>query len=227
MILDRRGSGLSDPPDPPEPELDTIVADIAAVMSAVGSSRAIIVAASEASLAGIRLAATRPELVSALVLVGAAPRLSLAPDYPEGRPPAFWDALAEWMTEHWGDPMMVELQAPSASRDPAFTAWMAAYYRLASSPRRAIDGMRFLQVADERASLVKITAPTLVLHRKGDGLVTPEQGRDLAAHIEGARYVELEGDDHFVFGGDVLELAREVERFAAGLAQTETLRPPP
>ena len=221
MLLDRRGSGLSDPLDSHESELDTVVEDVAAVMSAVGSTRAIVVAASEAALAGIRMAATRPELVSALVLVGAAPRLSWAPDYPEGQPPPFWDALAAWMAEHWGEPMMVELQAPSASRDPTFTAWLAAYYRLASSPRRALEGVRFLQAADERGSLAKIAAPTLVLQRKGDVMVTPEQGRDLAARIPGARYVELEGDDHFVFAGDVDAIAREIERFTASLAGTE------
>ncbi|HEX7604522.1 MAG TPA: hypothetical protein VF316_23050 [Polyangiaceae bacterium] len=52
-------------------------------------------------------------------------------------------------------------------------------------------------------------------------MVTPEQGRDLAARIPGARFVELEGDDHFVFAGDVDTVAREIERFAAGLARTE------
>lgn len=221
MLLDRRGSGLSDPLEFGEPELDTVVADVAAVMSAVGSTRAIVAAASEAGLAGIRLAATRPELVSALVLIGAAPRLSRAPDYPEGHPPEFWDSLATWMAEHWGEPMMVELQAPSASRDPTFTAWLGAYYRLASSPRRALEGMRFLQAADERGPLAKIEAPTLVLHRKGDAMVTLEQGRGLAAAIPGSRFVELEGDDHFVFAGDVDGVAREIERFAAGLARTE------
>lgn len=227
IILDRRGSGLSDPADPDEPVMDAIVADVAAVMSAVGSSRALVVAASEASLAGLHLAATRPELVSGLVLIGATPRLSLAPDYPAGLPPPFFDGLAEWMADHWGDPMMVELQAPSASRDPTFTSWFATYYRLAGSQRRAIEGVRLLQEADERASLPKIQAPTLVLHRRGDLLIPIAQGRDLAARIRGARFVELGGNDHFVFAGDVAGLAAEIAGFAASVPGAELVLPGP
>ena len=55
----------------------------------------------------------------------------------------------------------------------------------------------FLQ-SDVRPVLPTIQAPTLVLHRNGDQFCPIAQGRYLAEHIPGARFVELPGVDHAV-----------------------------
>ena len=39
--------------------------------------------------------------------------------------------------------------------------------------------------------------PDLVLHRRDNSEEKPDGGRYLAAHIPGARFVELDGHDHF------------------------------
>lgn len=225
VMFDARGCGLSDPLDGP-PSTEAMVADALAVMDATSIPHAIVVASGEAALPGIRLAATRPERVAGLVLVGAAPRLSAAPDYPEGLPAEFWDDLTGFFAAHWGEPILAELLTPSALRDPSFTAWFASYFRVASSPRRATALLGWARRADERSSLPHIVSPTLVLRRRGDPLLSDARARDLAAAIHGARFVEIEGDDHFLFAGDPAPLAHEIERFAAGLGQTEATAVP-
>ena len=45
-------------------------------------------------------------------------------------------------------------------------------------------------------------APALVIHREGDRLVPPSDGRYLAEHIPEAVYAELPGETHTLFLGD-------------------------
>ena len=72
-------------------------------------------------------------------------------------------------------------------------------------------------VIDVRALLPEIRLPTLVLNRRGDPVGPPEAGRYIAEHVEGARFVELEGDDHALWLGDVEALCSEIERFVLGV----------
>jgi len=51
---------------------------------------------------------------------------------------------------------------------------------------------------DVRDALGSIRVPTLVMHRRGDQDSSIDEGRYLAKHIPGARFVELPGADHFV-----------------------------
>jgi pimeloyl-ACP methyl ester carboxylesterase len=66
---------------------------------------------------------------------------------------------------------------------------------------------------DARSLLSEIEVPTLVLSRRGDPIGPPEAGRYIAEHVEGARFVELEGDDHILWLGDSEALCAEIERF--------------
>jgi class 3 adenylate cyclase len=54
------------------------------------------------------------------------------------------------------------------------------------------------------------------MHRRGDRLMRVEVGRYLADHIPGARFVELAGEDHLYFTGDVDQPLAEVEEFLTG-----------
>ena len=69
---------------------------------------------------------------------------------------------------------------------------------------------------DVREVLPAIRVPTLVLHRVDDPLIPVDHGRYFAAHIPGAKYVELPGDDRLVFAGDVDRLVDEIEEFLTG-----------
>jgi len=69
---------------------------------------------------------------------------------------------------------------------------------------------------DIRPLLREIKVPTLVLHRMGDRVVNGEAARYLAGHIPGTRFVELVGDDHVLWVGDVEPLCSEIEVFLTG-----------
>jgi class 3 adenylate cyclase len=88
--------------------------------------------------------------------------------------------------------------------------------RLVASPGAYQELGAILGQIDIRAVLPSIQAPTLVVHRRGDLIVPLEQGRYVAEHIPGARFVDLEGDDHIPFLGDQDAILDEVEEFLTG-----------
>jgi class 3 adenylate cyclase len=69
---------------------------------------------------------------------------------------------------------------------------------------------------DVRHVLPTIAVPTLVLHRTGDRDSNVEEGRYLASRILGARFVELEGDDHVPWS-DPDQIIDEIEGFLTGV----------
>jgi class 3 adenylate cyclase len=68
---------------------------------------------------------------------------------------------------------------------------------------------------DVRHVLSAVRVPTLVLHRQGDRDSRVEEGRHIAEHIEGATFVELAGEDHFV-AIDPDQILDPVEAFVTG-----------
>ena len=69
-----------------------------------------------------------------------------------------------------------------------------------------------------RHLLGRVSAPTLVLHRRGDRAVRIGAGRHLAGHIAKARFVELDGADHWFFAGDQEPLLTSIRQFVGNLA---------
>jgi hypothetical protein len=67
--------------------------------------------------------------------------------------------------------------------------------------------------------LPSVRVPTLVLHRAGDRLINVENARYVAKRIPVARYVELPGDDHLPWVGDVAGLVAEVKSFVVSAAE--------
>jgi class 3 adenylate cyclase len=69
---------------------------------------------------------------------------------------------------------------------------------------------------DIRDVLPAIRVPTLVIHRAGDRVIPVEAGRYLAEHIPDAKYVELDGSDHFPFQEGAEQTIDEIEEFLTG-----------
>ncbi len=67
-----------------------------------------------------------------------------------------------------------------------------------------------------RPILPVVRAPTLVLHRAGDRTSNVGHARYLAEHIPGAKFTELQGDDHLWWVGDSEAIADEIEEFLTG-----------
>ena len=68
---------------------------------------------------------------------------------------------------------------------------------------------------DVRALLPAVDVPALVVHREGDRIVRKGAGEYLAAHIPGARWLLLPGEDHFFWHGDCASVLQAFESFIA------------
>ena len=226
-FFDKRGTGLSDRvSDVALPTLDERMDDVRAVMDAVGFDRAAILAPSDAGSLAILFAATYPERTLGLVLYGTFPTGAKEPGYPWGGTLDEWEAAGERWQERWGRvAFALERFAPSKAEDDRFVDWMARLERLAASPGAAMSMARMTAAIDVRAILPSIRVPTLVLHRRGDQAVLVEEGRYIAERIPGARYVELDGVDHWPWLGDADAVIEEIQEFLTGTrAPAETSR---
>ena len=88
---------------------------------------------------------------------------------------------------------------------------------LGASPAAVTALMRMNSQIDISGILPAVRVPTLVIHRTGDKTVNVEGGRDVAAHIPGARLVELPGSDHIFYVGDNAdEISDAIEEFLTG-----------
>ena len=218
ILLDKRGTGLSDPVPLDElPTLEQRMDDVRAVMDAAGSQRAALFGTSEAGALNLLFAATHPERITALILLNSYARLAWSEDYPFGIPPDAAESLLTGIEEGWGKGVAFEALVASQSDNERMRRWWARYQRLAASPGAAVTLLRRAFDTDARAVLPTITVPTLVLHRAGDPFTGVEHGRYLADHIPGARYVELSGVDHLFFAEDADPLAAEVQEFLTGV----------
>jgi class 3 adenylate cyclase len=110
----------------------------------------------------------------------------------------------------------MDLDQLAPSEDDSFKLRLATYFRRSASPGAAVALMRMNTEIDVREVLPSIQAPTLVIHRTDDLDVKVEEGRWIAARIPGAKYVELPGDAHTLWGGDTDSVVDEIENFLTG-----------
>jgi class 3 adenylate cyclase len=215
LLFDKRGTGLSDPvPLDRLPTLEQRMDDVRAVMDAAGSERAAIFGSSEGGLMSVLFAATYPERTLALVAAAIYAKRIRSPDYPWAPTPEARAAEIEEIERTWGGEMDISDLAPSA--DEGFKRRAVSYLRRSASPGAAVALLRMNTQIDVRHVLPTIRVPTLVLHRTGDRDVRVDEGRWIAAQIPDARFVELAGDEHLIWAGDVDEVVDEVEEFLTG-----------
>ena len=215
ILLDRRGTGLSDPVVNP-PTLEERMDDVRAALDAAGWERAVIWGVSEGGPMAMLFAATYPDRVPALLLYGTFARFSRADDYPHGYPPEANEKWLKRIESTWGTGELSRSFAPSKAADPAEMRIFARLERLAMSPGTARKLFTLLTQTDVRHVLPAIRVPTLILHRVRDQPVNVGHARYLAERIAGAKYVELPGEDHMPFMGDMDALLGEVREFLTG-----------
>jgi class 3 adenylate cyclase len=214
ITFDKRGTGLSDAvPIDRLPTLEQRMDDVRAVMDAAASPRAAVFGVSEGGNMSVLFAATYPERTSALVTFGVYAKRVWSEDYPWAPRPEARAREIESVEREWArlDVMAI---APSASPDER--ARLARLLRRSASPGAAAALLRMNTQIDVRNVLPTIRVPTLVLHRTRDRDVNVEEGRWIASQIPGARYVELDGDEHVPWLGDVESLVGEIEEFLTG-----------
>jgi pimeloyl-ACP methyl ester carboxylesterase len=212
IVFDKRGQGLSD--RVAEQTLEERIGDVRAVMDAAGSERATIYGWSEGGPMCLMFAATYPERTSALVLYGTFASMR---NEPWGVTRERLDQFLRQLDKHWGEGVLLRLNAPSRRNDQAFLQWFARIERAAASPGSVLTLMRANYEIDVRNLLPAIRVPTLILHRAGDELVPVRAGRYLAEHIPGAKYAQIPGTDHFVVDQETQDvIADQIEEFITG-----------
>ncbi len=215
IMFDRRGLGLSDPvPGGGASTLEEQMDDLVAVMDAVGSREAAVVAMLDAGAMASLFAATHPERTRALVLFEAQPCMCWAPDYDWPMTAAQRAEYVDFLRQDWGSGARV--LAVTAGGDPRFRQWAGRLERLAASPGTAAEIVRMNGQIDVRAVLPSIQAPTLVLHRPDNHFADSRHSLYLADHIPGARRLELPGRHTLPFGPGQDQFIEEIEEFLTG-----------
>ena len=217
ICFDKRGTGVSDPvPLGAIPTWEEWMDDVGTVMDAVGSNRAAVFGHGDGGQMALLFAATYPNRTSALVLADAYARRRRAPDYPCGVPPRIAEQLQDIILTTWGTGKATVHGAPSLASNPSFVEWRGRYERLSMSPGQFKSIYALTYELDFRPVLETIRVPALVLHRAGNLYVFLDNGRYLADHIEGAKFVEVPGEDHLFHAGDIEALLGPVREFLTG-----------
>jgi pimeloyl-ACP methyl ester carboxylesterase/DNA-binding CsgD family transcriptional regulator len=203
---DRIGAGLSDRELDELPTVESEARALEAVLDACGAESATLFACSCAGLAAARLASESPERVEALIVFGGYVQRHDIPD-------ATRRSLVDFVRTNWplAAQMFSGLKLPHASGDEI--AELTRYQRRSAEADVAAAFLELDLTADARPYLPGVSAPTLVLHRRGDRTVPIRHGRELVTLLPNARFVTLGGDSHLPWMDDQRELRRALAGF--------------
>jgi pimeloyl-ACP methyl ester carboxylesterase/DNA-binding CsgD family transcriptional regulator len=211
---DRIGDGLSDRLLEHPPSAESDAAQLAAVLDACTDGPATLFACSCAGLASARVATEMPERVQKIVFFGG---YASRDDIPEATRRSLVDfARVNWLL---ATQMLAGLFVPHGSGEEIEA--FSRYQRRAADADVAAAFLELDLSSDARAYLPSVTAPSLVLHRRGDRTVPIGRGRELASLLPNARFVALSGDAHLPWHDDQRELHRALAGFLGDAPATE------
>jgi class 3 adenylate cyclase/pimeloyl-ACP methyl ester carboxylesterase len=230
IILDRRGTGLSDHAVDQEKQisLDGQMDDVRAVMDAVASERAVLLCFEQIAPASV-FAATFPSRTLGLILYEPRARNAWAADYPWGATPDNWAKERAEVADGWGTPELARTWLadlwPERADDPAAIDAFAAWQRHGGGPGDALAWIDAESELDLRTVLPMIRVPTLAIHRTGEPVLEDEEVRATVAMIPGATLAELPGsrfwwqdDISDTVGSFLKQIRREQDEFDRVLA---------
>jgi pimeloyl-ACP methyl ester carboxylesterase len=196
---DARGCGLSDH-DPADLSLAAWVRDLGAVVDAEGLERFSLLGISQGCAVAIAYAARNPKRVDKLVLYGGyAVGRSLRSTSPQEELER--TLLQNLIRVGWGRDNPAFRQVFGSLFLPEGTPEQHQWFNDLAKTMPMENALRVRQasdVIDVRQEAEQVRAPALVLHASGDAMVPFEIGRQLAAHIPGARFVPLESRNHLL-----------------------------
>ena len=209
IAFDKRGQGLSDRITG-APSLEQRMDDVRAVMEAAGSRRAAVIGFSEGCAMSALFAATWPELVSHLVLVGGFTRSA-----DRGSSAETEERIAR-IVAGWSRGVMIHTVSTSQATNSEAVAQFGKLERLSASPGAVKAIMQLNTKIDVGLILPSVRVPTLVLHSRTDRQVPAALGAKLAAAIPGARFIEYPDGDHAFWTGDTAAMLGDIEEFITG-----------
>jgi pimeloyl-ACP methyl ester carboxylesterase/DNA-binding CsgD family transcriptional regulator len=206
ILMDRRGTGLSDRHVPASDDPTSVAAhDVLAVLDATGSGRAALCGGLDCVPTVVRFASTYPGRVRSVICYAPSTVQSAA-------------TVSRVVDRSWGIGESAQLLASEQSQDPRFRARWARFERLSASPSEAGHLFHRHDPLVHAAQFADVTVPMLFLHRGADTLVPSDRTRDLAKAIPGARFVQLSGKDHLIWSGNQTDLTDAIESFLTGAA---------
>jgi len=217
---DGRGCGLSDR-EVADFSLERCVEDLEAVVDGCKLDRFVLFGTTIGGMTALTYAARHPEHVTHLIIIG-----SLAVGRMRRDPPALTEQTAlelKAIELGWGDDnpafrqFFTSLFIPDSTPEQARS--LNELLRIASTPQSAIRRLQPFHHVDLRAAAAQVRCPTLVLHARHDARIPFEQGRALAAHIPGARFVALDSRNHWVVETEPAwaQFSAEIDGFLPGV----------
>ena len=211
IFFDQPGTGASDLITPVTlPTLEQWADSITAVLDALGSREAVLLASDGGSATGALFAATHPSRTTALVVLeGYAQGMAKRTDGVELK------EFAAGMVAAWGTGQYQYAVNPDMPWNEEIRATWARHERLAASPGTVALMLSLVTELDVRAVLPAIRVPTLVLQHT-DSIFEREWGKYVADHIPGAKYVELPGRNMWHFVEPWRDSFQEIAEFLTG-----------
>lgn len=201
---DQRGCGISDW-NVSDFSFERLVADLESIVDATGLEKFDLFGISQGGSVAITYAARHPERVNRLIVYGGYVQGLLSGGLTQQEIEVTEVGL-KLIKLSWGqeNPAYRQLYTKILIRDgtPEQFAWLTDLERISTSPENALELQLTFARVDVSAMAKTIQVPTLVLQSKGDLAVPLERGRQTAAHIPGARFVILEGNNHVLMGSE-------------------------
>jgi pimeloyl-ACP methyl ester carboxylesterase/DNA-binding CsgD family transcriptional regulator len=216
---DPRGCGLSDRETGDLP-LDRWVADLEAVVDAAGLERFALFGASQSGAIALTYAARHPERVERLVIYGGFLRGGMRRN-PTPQQVRQWEMMLGLVELGWGQDNPAFRQMFSSLLIPGGTAeqmhWLNELERVSTTPECAARILASIHQMDATEYGPRVACPTLVVNARGDHRVPLEEGRLLAALVPGARFVQLDTDNHILLQNEpaFAQFFGEVHEFLA------------
>ena len=223
VFYDKHGCGLSDR-NRTDFTLEDDLLDLDAVAEHLAVTRFALFGNSSGGSMSLLYAARHPETVTRLALYGTS--AGIAP----GEHPRFEAtkaALAGLIRANWGlaSKALADVFYPKGV-DLETRERYARFERTAATGEMAATLLERAEFeTDLRPLLPEITAPALVLHRRGDQAVPFNAGRELAMLLPNARFVPLEGDIHVPAEGDTESVLRPLLEFLSEAGEPDAKLP--
>jgi pimeloyl-ACP methyl ester carboxylesterase len=210
LALDLPGHGRSE--GPPLQSIGALARWLTAVIVAAQAERVALIGHSMGSLIALETAATHPDRVKSMVLIGTAPAMPVHPDLLAAA--ASNDHAAIDMVNLWGYGYIAGLggsQAPGV--------WMAgAGERVLESAKPGVlynDLTACDSYRDGLTAAARVAAPPLLICGEKDQMTPLKSGRMLAAAIPGATLVTLTGAGHMLMAERPYEIQAAIAKHLA------------
>lgn len=189
---------------------DAVIADL----DARGVDRFAIAGHSMGAMIALHIAATAPERVSHLALIGAGLALGVNPALLDGTrddPLLAAAAIVDW--GHSAGSHLGAAETPGLWMDETDMAVLRA--EIAAHPGSLHADFAATAAFDGTELAASVTAPTLVISGQHDMMTPPKLGRAVADAIAGSQYVELAGAGHMLMTERPAEVSKALAAFFA------------